>query len=651
MRNNDVFSSFFASSLANLKAQSPKEKSTVTDPTAEEQLLLRGTSFGTFSIPFDTFRRANGNATSLYRHSSLTQMGGERDPTTATAVSTTATTTTVATPYSLASAPVFVAEDGVSTMFSSPSSSSFERGQKICREPYANCKGVSVLGERWGSGAYDYGNSGRALQTTPTKTATKAPAITARADVALPAIVTAPKCPPRRTVVAPIRTVKASTPSAIEVDFSCDDDDQPLPDENKTQQFFRLAQQHRDQRMRLIKKHKREQRRRNRAKTQAPAANKTGDSAAAASLPLPPSSPQQPSKAHDDSIPAAKDSVQPPNYRVPHPPFFAAPAAHDARHSFPSSDGGYILDNDGNDYLWLIDDNFQAAESVVKKEDEAEAEADDSTSSSSSTSASSDSKASSSAESILLEERELWGVCPRRDFPMVKSPVWAMLDGPQHHGGESTSCDDDASLSGDASALLSGRADAVQDHPEDFGEVMELVVTTTLPPVESTTDSSQHLNESTTPAGTTTAPALRSEVSMHALKIRHNPDTRLTDNSSHVTMNSTANLSDSPEAPSNVSSRSSSASLTPPPLLGSCEATTKVAVQHRPLPPRTSPGSRGHEPSQLQQSEEVRRCRQEVSIAKVENHPRTPPRMDVGPAEPRRYRRANRFRRIFKGLL
>lgn len=644
MRNNEVFSSFFASSLANLKAQIPKEKSKVTDPTAEEQLLLRSTSFGTFSIPFDTFRRANGDATSLYRHSSLTQMGGELDPTTATAVSTTATTTTVATPYSPASAPVFVAEDGVSTMSPSSSSSSLERGQKICREPYANCKGVSVLGERWGSGAYDYGNSGRALQTTLTKTATKAPAIAARANVALPAIVTAPKCPPRRTVVAPIRTVKAPTPSVIEVDFSCDDDDQPLPDENKTQQFFRLAQQHRDQRMRLIKKHKREQRLRNRAKTQAPAANKTGDPAAAASLPLPPSSPQQPSKAHGDSIPAAKDSVQPPNYRVPHPPFFAAPAAHDARHSFPSSDGGYILDNDGNDYLWLIDDNFQAAESVAKKEDEAEA--DDSTSSSSSTSASSD----SSAESIPFEERELWGVCPRRDFPMVKSPVWAMLDDPQHHGSESTSCDDDASLSGDASALLSGRPDAVQDHPEDFGEAVELVVTTTPPPMESTTDSSQHLNESTTPAGTTTTPALRSEVSMHALKIRHNPDTRLTDNSSHVTMNSTANLSDSPETSSNMSSRSSSASPTPPPLLGSCEATTKVAVQHRPLPPRTSPGCRGHEPSQLQQSEEVR-CRQEVNIAKVENHPRTPSQMDVGPAGPPRYRRANPFRRIFKGLL
>ncbi|KPA78944.1 hypothetical protein ABB37_06008 [Leptomonas pyrrhocoris] len=624
MTTNEDFSSFCATSLMDFKSQSPKRRSKVVAPTAEERRLLNYNSYGTFAIPYGAFRRHSDDAaTSFYRHDSVIEEGNANHLSIVSAVNVSTSTSS--------------SEDSADTL----SSASSARGLTSCRQSYATYNGGSTWGGRWGSGAYHFENSGRAPITAKTYTATSSvplpvmPAMPAMPDVQAVAVV--PQSPKRLCAVKPIRTVHPPTPPPIEVDFSGDNDDELLPDENKTQQFFRLALQHRNRRVRLMEQRESGQKppRRARVRPQVVLSNKKSAFSAALAavfarplpkekkrvmLPTPPRAPQSPQQRPDRSRYASLSTAKPDSqqaHRTDPPSDAPATATLRAPH-LRSRNGAPPFAGQMVDYAWEMDNFHKPALAVA-----AAAEVTSSNASSESSSTSSD----SDAEPIPAEERELWGVCPQRDFPLVRSPVWAALDNPRHHDGSGENAHNGSSAAPDGDDDRSSSDSSSED--EDDEEVGVVFASSPSFAV------AMHTERSTPLPGE--KPTARSEVAMYALKMHRSPEMGLTVNSSHGTANSTDCLSDSSSSSSKSSSGSSSSSMP----RGSCKGAAPNQTRQRADVALQPP----------QQHGESTTSRRERNGARVIFRPRAPEISEAMPIVHLRYRRPNGFRRMFNGKI
>jgi hypothetical protein len=610
------FSSFFSTSLINLKAQSPNGQSKTSAPTEEERTILGGNDYGTFAIPFGTFHQSTTGATSLYRQDSGVQSASASDASPPTVAST-------------------AASGGSSDSSSSSSSLSSARGLTSCRQSYANYNGVSILWGRWGSNAYHPGNSSHTYTTAKKSTET------VMRNVALPVIAPLSRFPQQRPPARPINILKAPTPPPINIDFSCDDADELLPGETKTEQFFRLAQQHRDQRVRQMDKREREQRRQRLNQPQAFSNGQSGlpVGAATASPPPPPTAfrgaegmpPLPPRAPHPQQRPGwARYIAAPPS---------ALPAAYPGR---PPYNGPYLFESQNVDRAW-------SSNHPSNNHPNTSAEAHYGSGSSSDSSSSCTDSGASSVSSIPAEERELWGVCPQRDFPLVKSPVWEALDNSHHNNSGDDSTSDTASSSSDE---VSSAATSDNDDDEDDAESVEVVVATPPPAMSAFQLPATSRNR---PNTATAAASARSEVAMHPLKVHrsHDANNSSTINTSNFTAQSTANLSDS-------SSSSSSESPTSHHRGGNhrgapsnhLRASSELTVQPRSTTLHTPTDVLDvAPPCHFEGHREETSSRSERNGSRVQYRPHSPSRVGVTPVSTLRYRRGNGFRRMFKGLI
>ncbi|KPI83788.1 hypothetical protein ABL78_7170 [Leptomonas seymouri] len=616
MTARDELSSFFATSLMNIKAQCPSGQSKIVAPTAEERQLLNCNSYGTFAIPLGTFRRHDDVAAYLCRYGSVLQGAGVGAPSTAPAPTTTSR----------------LVWDGSS---SSSSSASSDRGLTNCRMSYADYNGVSLLGDRWGSGAYHFQSSSPTALSAKRRTATE--------SVILPAIPATSKSSQPLTFSNPINTARAPTPLPIAVDFSSDDNDELLPNENKTQQFFRLAQRHRDQRVRLMDRQERQHRGQHAAKLQALLASKRGGTASAESAPPPqpppseremvlpklpraPQLPPRPDAARRAPLSTAKLQLQSPCCTMPPP---AAPATQQPYVYYLPRNGACMVGRHDSDCALAVN-GFQ----TVASEEESE-------SSSGSSSTYSDS-GDSDSDSTLAEERELWGVCPLRDFPRVKSPDWAALCSSSESSDsddENTSeCEESGSA---ASSEEGGGADveAVFVAPPSPDSAM-LAQRDARPPLKKPDDSS-------------TLTKARAEASMYALKVHRSADAGLTVNSSRDTASSTVNLPDSSPTSSSLFTiaQSDSRNNGLPNRLRPFAILALQQQQQHPNPSSPKSAKAYHRLLQpLQRHREGAEKDREGSIAKFFLCPRITSRGEA-PTERLRLHRPNGLLHPFKGML
>lgn len=445
-------------------------------------------------------------------------------------------------------------------------------------------------------------------------------------------------------MVKPLAVTKAPTPPPITLDFSKDDDDELLPYENKTQQFFRLAQEHRDKRVKAMEKLEKEKRH-SRAYE---GAAKTSP----APVLLPPRPPRAPNSqprperagAPHSPMVAMRVASQRPQHPAQPPQRFLAQQHQHARE--PTTRASNVVDNIHSvDYAWFTPPLHSP---MVEEGDQVRASP--ASSCASSGSSRSDSVSSDRDDAIAAEDRELWGVCPRRDFPLVLSPKWSALEGghsdSSEHGKSAADSGVSSASSCSRSAVSSSSSSGSDD--DDGGDSVEVIVAT--PPVEAAylmplpPVAPQCVSAPTAASEgqQTSSSAMRTAVSMYALKVHGAAQKALGVQSSNATANSTANLSDSSSSSSASDDASSCAST------GDSRATPEVAVQSR---QQRSEGTR--KPPQPQpQQQPVRNTATNTTTTstKIFFRPRSPPRAEGKAVPTLRYRRANGFRRIFKGL-